>query len=72
VHRELTQGSLELVATLRPAPHLDYFLAYSANALSPCDRIVAETALALLAQNPDLESYYASADDRRRRSSDRV
>jgi DNA-binding transcriptional LysR family regulator len=72
VHRELTQGSLELVATLRPAPHLDYFLAYSANGLSACDRIVAETALALLAQKPDLESYYASADDRRRRAGDRV
>ena len=31
-----------------------------------------KASLQLLAQKPDLESYYASADDRRRRSSDRV
>jgi DNA-binding transcriptional LysR family regulator len=68
VGRELAQGSLELVATSRPAPHLDYYLAYSANGLSPCDRAVAEIARALLAQKPDLESYYAAAEDRRRRS----
>ena len=67
VNRELSQGTLELVPTSRPAPHLDYYLVHSASGLSPADHIVAEAAHALLAQKPDLESYYAAAEDRRRR-----
>jgi DNA-binding transcriptional LysR family regulator len=70
INRELADGVLELVATVRPAPYLDYFLAYSDISLSPCDRIVVEAARALLAQKPDLDAYYAAAEDRRSRPID--
>lgn len=72
VSRELGQGTLELVATKRPAPLLAYYIAYSDIGLSPCDQVVVEQARALIAQKPDLDAYYAAAEDARRPVVDRV
>jgi DNA-binding transcriptional LysR family regulator len=61
--RELARGTLQLVATLRPPPVLEYVIAYSSMGLSPSTRIVAEAAKSLIGQKPDLQAYYSAADE---------
>lgn len=56
--RELESGSLLLLRVDRPAPVVDYVIATQAFA-GPATRAVAETARMLIAQKPDLESYYS-------------
>ena len=60
--RELGDGSLTVVAADRPLPALEYVIACPAFALPPPARIVAESAKLLIAQKPDLESYYSAAE----------
>ena len=55
--RELARGTLQLVATLRPPPTLDYVIAHSSMGLSPSVRIVADAAKSLIGQKPDLQAY---------------
>ncbi|HEX2727597.1 MAG TPA: substrate-binding domain-containing protein, partial [Beijerinckiaceae bacterium] len=60
--RELNEGSLRRVVTDRPMPTIEYVIACPAFATSPALRIVAEAAKLLIAQKPDLESYYSAAE----------
>jgi DNA-binding transcriptional LysR family regulator len=60
--RELQQGTLQLLATLRPTPEIEYFMAIPLYGSTSAARIVAETAKLLIAQKPDLESYYSAAE----------
>jgi len=60
--RELNEGSLRLVASDRPLPAIEYVIACPAFVTSPALRIVAEAAKLLIAQKPDLESYYSAAE----------
>ncbi|NVH74079.1 LysR family transcriptional regulator [Paraburkholderia sp. JPY432] len=57
--RELEEGKLQHVATVRPLPSLEYVIAYSDIDPSPAGRIVADMAKALIAQKPDLQSFYS-------------
>jgi DNA-binding transcriptional LysR family regulator len=55
----LARGTLQRMATSRPAPQLDYFLAFPVKGLSKPCRIVADAARMLLSQKPDLDAHYA-------------
>ena len=56
--RELADGRLRQVATVRPAPVLEYVIAYADIGLSPAGRLIAEMAKSLILQRPDFQSYY--------------
>lgn len=56
---QLAAGTLQTIPTTRPAPQLDYFLAFPVKGLSKARRVVAETARALLSLKPDLDAHYA-------------
>ncbi len=60
--RELADGSLVLLRTDRPAPSIEYYIATPAFSSDAAVRAVAETARMLIAQKPDLESYYAATE----------
>jgi DNA-binding transcriptional LysR family regulator len=60
--RELSEGSLRLVEVDRPMPAIEYVIACPAFGTSAAVRIVAEAAKLLIAQKPDLESYYSAAE----------
>lgn len=59
VEPHLAGGALVAIPTNRPAPQLDYFLAFPVKGLSKAGRIVADAARALLSQKPDLDAHYA-------------
>ncbi len=63
IDRELAQGCLEILTTQRPAPELNYVIAYSDIGLSPCGQVVVEATRSLIGQKPDLESYYTAAQE---------
>jgi DNA-binding transcriptional LysR family regulator len=61
--RELSRGTLQIVATLNAPPTLDYVIAYASIGSSPSVRIVADAAKSLIGQKPDLQSYYSASED---------
>jgi DNA-binding transcriptional LysR family regulator len=60
--RELADGSLRALRVNRPTPTIEYFMASRAFGTDPAVRVVAETAQMLIAQKPDLESYYSATE----------
>lgn len=62
VLQALEQQNLVILATCRPAPPLNYAMAYSDIDLSPCGKAVVEMMHRLIARKPSLDAFYAAGD----------
>ena len=59
--RAAGQGLVQVVATVRAAPQLDYVLACADATLPPAARLVADAARRMILEKPDLDAYFAVA-----------